>query len=268
MAVWIVQAFPNDLNKTARSRSYGMGRLGLTLGAFLEQLFSGPAGKHLFKHTAVIGIGQPLEAARQPSAQLRTARPCADKSRVKRARYLVVFALKRPVSLPVALLQEPFQPDSGAGHGAAQGSTDETQTRQAEQRKPTMRHRRYRDVTPASRTLGIVMTKPADGAAQKGCTSSVPTSHEDRGSSLEVGLLAELRVALADQNIHSELRPDVPCLSVAMEAAPDSLWVFVSHGGRYFSWNDAVLQHPVFDMQGVVHRITTQFLGETEGGAK
>jgi hypothetical protein len=76
--------------------------------------------------------------------------------------------------------------------------------------------------------------------------------------SLEVGLLAELRAALAEHEIGSELREDLACLAVKAQAPGSCLWVFVSFGGRYFSWNNAELQHPVRDMQGAARRLAMQ----------
>jgi len=127
-----------------------------------------------------------------------------------------------------------------------------------------MRHRRYRDGTGTSRTLGTVMTKPASGATHKGRAWPVPTAHEDPSASLESGLLAELRAALADQGIRSELRQEIPCLAV--EAAAYRLWIFVSTGGRYFSWNNAEFQHPVFDIPDAARRIAMQVHQEGKEG--
>lgn len=80
-------------------------------------------------------------------------------------------------------------------------------------------------------------------------------------SSLEIGLLAELRAALADHEISSELREDLACLAVKKPGESVWLWVFVSFGGRYFSWNNAQRQHPVRDMPGAARRVVEQ-LGE------
>ena len=72
--------------------------------------------------------------------------------------------------------------------------------------------------------------------------------------SLEQGLLAELRAALADMEIRSELRSDLGCLAV--DTSEDrKAWIFLSFGNRYFSWNNAQEQHPVFDIEGATRRI-------------
>jgi hypothetical protein len=88
------------------------------------------------------------------------------------------------------------------------------------------------------------------------------------GLSLEVGLLAELRAALAEHDIGSELREDLACLAVMAQAPGSCLWVFVSFGGRYFSWDNAELQHPVRDMQGAAHRIAMQVHGTPAGSGQ
>jgi hypothetical protein len=75
--------------------------------------------------------------------------------------------------------------------------------------------------------------------------------------SLETGLLAELRAALAEHEISSEVRRDLACLAVKGAASSCCIWVFVSFGGRYFSWNNAEYQHPVRDISGAARRIAT-----------
>jgi hypothetical protein len=112
-------------------------------------------------------------------------------------------------------------------------------------------------VTGARRTLGNVAqrlthqagpTPDARGARRSG-------DHEDPG--LGKALLAELRAALAEHCITAELRPDVAALAVRNQPEGQSIWVFVSFGGRYFSWNNAENQHPVFDVKGAARRIAT-----------
>jgi hypothetical protein len=120
-----------------------------------------------------------------------------------------------------------------------------------------MRHRRCCDVTFARPTLWTVIERYAD-SRRPGNDSGDQAPTNDGGPSLEVGLLAELRAALAEHDIGSELREDLACLAVKTQAPGSCLWVFVSFGGRYFSWNNAELQHPVRDMQGAAHRIAMQ----------
>lgn len=101
-----------------------------------------------------------------------------------------------------------------------------------------MRHRRCCDVTFARPTLWTVIERFAD-SRRPGNDSGEWASRNDGGPSLEVGLLAELRAALAEHDIGSELREDLACLAVKTQAPDSCLWVFVSFGGRYFSWNNA-----------------------------
>jgi hypothetical protein len=130
---------------------------------------------------------------------------------------------------------------------------------------PAMRHRRCCDDTFAHHTLWTVIERFAD-SREPSNDSGDQASRNDGGPSLEIGLLAEMRAALAERDIGSELREDLACLAVKM-AAPDSrLWVFVSFGSRYFSWNNAELQHPVRDMQGAAQRIATQINDMSAGG--
>jgi hypothetical protein len=120
-----------------------------------------------------------------------------------------------------------------------------------------MHHRRCCDDTFAYRTLWTVIERFADSSGH-GNDSGEQVSRDDEGPSLEIGLLAELRAVLAERDIGSELREDLACLAVKMTAPDSRLWVFVSFGSRYFSWNNAELQHPVRDMQGAARRIATQ----------
>lgn len=71
-------------------------------------------------------------------------------------------------------------------------------------------------------------------------------------------LLAELRGALTEYEITSELHEDVGGLAVTTGAPGAVVWVFVNHGGRYFSWNRADCQHPVRDLAGAARRIAEQ----------
>lgn len=79
--------------------------------------------------------------------------------------------------------------------------------------------------------------------------------------SLETGLLAELRAALAEHEINSEVQPDLACLAVKGAASSCRIWVFLSFGKRYFSWNNAEYQHPVRDISGAARRIATHIDG-------
>jgi hypothetical protein len=78
------------------------------------------------------------------------------------------------------------------------------------------------------------------------------------GVELEAGLLAELRAALAEHEISSEVREDLAVLAVTTRRPGSCLWVFVGFDGRYFSWNKADLQHPVRDIPGAARRIAEQ----------
>lgn len=73
-----------------------------------------------------------------------------------------------------------------------------------------------------------------------------------------IGLLAELRAALAEYESSSELREGLALLAVRTPDEPAWLWVFVSFGGRYFSWDNVQRQHPVRDMPGTARRIAAQ----------
>ncbi|GAA2134658.1 hypothetical protein [Actinomadura napierensis] len=78
---------------------------------------------------------------------------------------------------------------------------------------------------------------------------------------LELELLAELRGALTEHEIRSNLREDVAGLAVATDAPGVYLWVFVSFTGRFFSWAQGNHQHPVNDMAGAARRIATHVEG-------
>ncbi|MBD2895759.1 hypothetical protein amrb99_46980 [Actinomadura sp. RB99] len=79
--------------------------------------------------------------------------------------------------------------------------------------------------------------------------------------SLELELLAELRGALSEHEIRSEVREDVAGLAVSTDAPGVYLWVFVSFTGRFFSWAKGNHQHPVNDMPGAARRIATHVQG-------
>ncbi|MFV2177954.1 hypothetical protein ACFHW2_40050 [Actinomadura sp. LOL_016] len=79
--------------------------------------------------------------------------------------------------------------------------------------------------------------------------------------SLELELLSELRGALAEHEIRSELKKDVAALAVATDAPGVYLWVFVSFTNRFFSWARGNHQHPVNDMAGAARRIATHVEG-------
>ncbi len=83
----------------------------------------------------------------------------------------------------------------------------------------------------------------------------------DTSMSLELDLLAELRAALVDHGIASEVREDVAALAVSTETPGVYLWTFVSFSGRYFSWARGNHQHPVNDMAGAARRIATHVQG-------
>ncbi|OLT14163.1 hypothetical protein BJF79_03095 [Actinomadura sp. CNU-125] len=87
--------------------------------------------------------------------------------------------------------------------------------------------------------------------------------------SLELELLSELRGALAEHEIRSELKEDVAGLAVSTDAPGVYLWVFVSFTNRFFSWARGNHQHPVNDMAGAARRITTHVKGlHLLGGAE
>src|ERR1700678_3394647 len=76
-----------------------------------------------------------------------------------------------------------------------------------------------------------------------------PSGHSEIPA-LEQELLAELRAALAEREIGSVLRPDLGCLAVDTLDGDRKAWIFLSFENRYFSWNNAEEQHPVFDIDG------------------
>ncbi|MBC6460567.1 hypothetical protein [Actinomadura sp. HBU206391] len=77
--------------------------------------------------------------------------------------------------------------------------------------------------------------------------------------SLELELLAELRVVLADEHgIRSHVRKDVAGLAVETDIPAVYVWVFVGFSGRFFSWHNADRQHPVNDVSGTARRIAEQ----------
>lgn len=79
--------------------------------------------------------------------------------------------------------------------------------------------------------------------------------------SLELELLAELRGALTEHEIRSQVKEDVAGLAVVTDAPGVYLWVFVSFTGRFFSWARGNHQHPVNDMTGAARRIATHVQG-------
>src|SRR6266705_699347 len=58
--------------------------------------------------------------------------------------------------------------------------------------------------------------------------SGEQASKDGERPSLEVGLLAELRAALAERGIGAELREDLECLAVKMTEHDSGVWVFVN----------------------------------------
>jgi hypothetical protein len=78
---------------------------------------------------------------------------------------------------------------------------------------------------------------------------------------LEIELLAELRAALAEHDVRSDVRDEVAALAVNTGLPGVYLWVFVAFDGRYFSWDSANQQHPVTDVQGTARRIAVQVSG-------
>jgi hypothetical protein len=90
------------------------------------------------------------------------------------------------------------------------------------------------------------------------------TNMVEAGTSLEVALLAELRAALTDHMIRSEVRTSVAALAVEASEPDGYLWVFVAFEGRYFSWDNADQQHPVNDIRGAAKRIADQVSGDSQ----
>jgi hypothetical protein len=78
---------------------------------------------------------------------------------------------------------------------------------------------------------------------------------------LGLELLAELRGALTEHEVRSEVRADVGGLAVSTDAPGVYVWVFVSFSGRYFSWSQGNNQHPVNDVSGAARRITVHVKG-------
>jgi hypothetical protein len=78
---------------------------------------------------------------------------------------------------------------------------------------------------------------------------------------LELDLLAELRAALTQHDVKSEISEDVAGLAVTTKTPGVCLWVFVSFSNRYFSWAGANHQHPVKDVPGAARRIATHSQG-------
>lgn len=95
-----------------------------------------------------------------------------------------------------------------------------------------------------------------DSRPGNGPGSDIASSSEAR--SLEIELLAELRAALAEHEVSSELREDLSCIAVKGTASHFFMWVFVGFSGRYFSWGSAEYQHPIRDIPGAARRITSQ----------
>jgi hypothetical protein len=79
--------------------------------------------------------------------------------------------------------------------------------------------------------------------------------------SLELELLAELRGALSEHELQSEVRDEVCGLAVSTDAPGVFIWVFVSFSTRYFSWARENHQHPVNDIPGAARRIATHVTG-------
>lgn len=75
---------------------------------------------------------------------------------------------------------------------------------------------------------------------------------------LELELLAELRAALSEHEIMSELNEDFTGLKVTTATPGSYLWVFVNLSGRYFSWDRADRQHPVKDVAGAARRLAAR----------
>src|SRR5262245_17640913 len=93
-------------------------------------------------------------------------------------------------------------------------------------------------------------------APRRGCRFQVRGEAVATSMSLEIQLLSELRAALAEQHeIRSEVREKVAGLAVHTSMPAVYVWVFVSYGGRYFSWRGAQCQHPVTDVAGGARRI-------------
>lgn len=83
----------------------------------------------------------------------------------------------------------------------------------------------------------------------------------ETNKSLERELLAELRAALTEHEVTSEVHEEVAGLAVTTDTPGVFLWVFVSFSNRYFSWAEATHQHPVNDVAGAARRIATHVRG-------
>lgn len=111
------------------------------------------------------------------------------------------------------------------------------------------------------------MTERLAGDSARPGDCSGAKARRDAFPPLEAGLLAELRAALAEYEIRSELRREVACLAVETREPGSYLWVFLGFGGRYFSWNNADLQHPVSDMPGTARRLAALIHDTSDSGA-
>jgi hypothetical protein len=78
---------------------------------------------------------------------------------------------------------------------------------------------------------------------------------------LELELLAELRAALTEHDVRSDISEEVAGLAVTTKTPGVCLWVFVSFSNRYFSWAGANHQHPVNDVTGAARRIAAHVQG-------
>jgi len=83
----------------------------------------------------------------------------------------------------------------------------------------------------------------------------------ETNKSLELELLAELRAALTEHDVESDVREEVTGLAVTTGTPGVFLWVFVSFSNRYFSWSGANHQHPVNDVAGAARRVATHVRG-------
>lgn len=83
----------------------------------------------------------------------------------------------------------------------------------------------------------------------------------ESSKSLELELLAELRAALAEQDVASDVQDEVSGLAVRTDTPGVFLWVFVNFSNRYFSWAEANHQHPVNDIAGAARRIAVHVRG-------
>jgi hypothetical protein len=78
---------------------------------------------------------------------------------------------------------------------------------------------------------------------------------------LEVELLAELRAALTEHDLESDVRNEVAGLAIRTDVPGVHIWVFVSFSNRYFSWARGNHQHPVNDIPGAARRLATHVSG-------